>query len=709
MSRRTNRTISLLAVLGWFSLTQAAHTAQPAIEEVLVTGEFRGARLEDSPASISIVSLEDQKAGTVNHLEEILGWLPNVNLASGASRARFVQIRGIGERGQFAEPLNPSVGLVLDGVDMSGIGTAATLFDVQQVEVLRGPQGTLYGANALAGLINVISNDPTESLYSQLRLDGGNYGALGAGLVISGPATADLGYRLSMQKFQDDGFTRNRFLGRDDTNDHDELTLRGKLRWAPSENLTWTAMLGYIDVANGYDAFSLDNDRNSLSDEPGEDEQKSRIGSLRVVWDLSEAVRFQGTLGGAGSDIDYGYDEDWTFDGFDPIGYSSTDRYRRNRDTVSLDARWLSGAEGRLFGDTTDWVVGAYALTQDVDLRRTYTFFSEDFSSDYRVRRYALYGELVGSLTETTQLIFGLRGERHEARYRDSEAVRFDPDDDMLGGRLVLQHDFSGNALFGNTFLANSMGYISISHGYKSGGFNISGTLDPALREYDPESLWNYELGLKGLWLDGRLDLRAALFTMRRKDVQVNTSIILPRPDGSAEFVDYLSNAARGTNSGLEIEATFQPLDRLTLFANVGLLHTEFDNFINSSGEDLDGKPQAHAPDYQFYVGAEFRPAARWFLRLEAEGRDAFYYSDSRRFVGTTAEVRSDSYALWNASAGYDADGWSLKLWGRNLGDNDHRVRGFYFGNDPRDFYTERGFFQLGEPRRYGVTFTWEP
>ena len=108
-------------------------------------------------------------------------------------------------------------------------------------------------------------------------------------------------------------------------------------------------------------------------------------------------------------------------------------------------------------------------------------------------------------------------------------------------------------------------------------------------------------------------------------------------------------------------------------------------------------------------MGAEVRPAARWFLRLEAEGRDAFYYSDSRRFVGTTAEVRSDSYALWNASAGYDADGWSLKLWGRNLGDNDHTVRGFYFGNDPRDFYTERGFFQLGEPRRYGVTFTWEP
>ena len=193
MPRSFVRPLPLLVVIGSICLAPAAGWAQPVLEEVLVTGEFRGESLADSPASISIVSLEDQKAGTVNHLEEILDWLPNVNYASGASRARFVQIRGIGERGQFAEPLNPSVGLVLDGVDMSGIGTAATLFDVQQVEVLRGPQGTLYGANALAGLINVISNDPSETFYSRLRLDGVNYGALGAGLVISGPATPDLG------------------------------------------------------------------------------------------------------------------------------------------------------------------------------------------------------------------------------------------------------------------------------------------------------------------------------------------------------------------------------------------------------------------------------------------------------------------------------------------------------------------------------------
>jgi iron complex outermembrane recepter protein len=668
------------------------------IEEIVVTGELRETPLADSPGSISVISLEQQKAGTVNHLEEILGWLPNVNFASGGGRARFIQVRGIGERGQFAEPLNPSVGLVVDGVDLSGIGTTATLFDVSQVEVLRGPQGTLYGANALAGLIHVTTGDPTEELFARLRLDSGDYGAFGAGAVVSGPLGDTLGYRLAAQRYRDDGFMKNRHLGRRNTDNHDERTVRAKLEWRPADDRSWTFTAARIDADNGYDAFSLDNDRNTLSDEPGRDRQLTHYGSARLRWELSPAVQFQGVLGLAWNETDYGYDEDWTFVGFDPIGYSSTDRYLRDRDTQNLDLRWLSGPEGRLFGGRTDWVLGVYALRQKEDLVRRYTFQAVDFSSRFEFDRIALYGELEHPLGERWRLAMGLRAERHDARYRDSEAVRFSPRDDMLGGRLVLTVDLG----------ADTMGYASITRGYKAGGFNISGTLDPGLREYDPELLWNYELGLKGAWLDGRLAARAAVFTMRRDDVQVDTSITLVRPDGSAEFIDLITNAAEGTNNGLELEATWQVQDALTLFASVGWLDTEFDRFVNTAGEDLSGEPQAHAPSYQFHAGAEYRFAPGWFLRVESEGKDDFYFSNSRRFVANSRDVKSRSYALWHASLGYESDRWSVKAWGRNLGDEDYAVRGFYFGNDPRDFYAARGFRQLGEPRRYGVTLTIE-
>ncbi|MDZ7669748.1 MAG: TonB-dependent receptor [Gammaproteobacteria bacterium] len=666
------------------------------IEEIIVTGELREATLFDSSASISVIDLEDQRSGTVNHLEEILGWVPNVNFASGGGRARFVQMRGIGERGQFEEPLNPSVGLVLDGVDLSGIGVTATLFDVDQVEVLRGPQGTLYGANALAGLINVRSNDPTAEFESRLRLEAGDYGARGVGGVVSGPLSETLGYRIAAQRYQDDGFMKNRFLGRDDVADHDELTIRGKLLWTPQPEQTWTFAAGYVDADNGYDAFSLDNDRTTLSDEPGQDQQQTGYGSVHVTWALNDAVDFVGTFGGSRSDSDYGYDEDWSFEGFHPDGYSSTDRYLRERDSVSLDLRLLSGPDGRLWGDSTDWLVGLYALDQTSDLERQYTFLAEDFTSRFETRRLAAYGELEHAFTKRTRLIFGLRAERHSADYGNSDAVRFSPTDHMLGGRLVLEHDATDSV----------MGYLSATRGYKVGGFNVSGTLDPALREYDPETVWNYEAGLKGTWLDGRLSARGSAFYMQRDDVQVATSITIERDDGSVEFIDLVSNAAEGRNRGLELEVDYRPLAALSLFASLGILDTRFDDFVNNNGEDLGGEAQAHAPDYQFFAGAEYRFAPGWYLRVEAEGKDRFYFSNSNRFVPDPDDVRSDAYELWNASVGYEAAHWKLKLWGRNLTDEAYAVRGFYFGNDPRTGYEPNGWFQFGEPRRYGVTVT---
>lgn len=701
MKARSSVLSSTPVTLAW--LTGAVLAAPGAglgasgpVEEIVVTGELREATLADSASSISVVRLEDLRSGTVNHLEEVLGWVPNVNYASGGARARFVQIRGIGERGQFAEPLNPSVGLVLDGVDLTGVGVTATLFDVEQVEVLRGPQGTIYGANALAGLINVRSGDPTDAFYGKLRLEGGNYDARGVGAVLAGPVTDELGYRVAVQQYRDDGFIDNIHLDRDDTNDHDELTVRGKLQWTPRDDQTWTFSAGFVDADNGYDAFSLDNDRRTRSDRPGRDAQETGYGSVRLDWAVNDAVELVGTLGGSSSDSDYGYDEDWTFEGFHPDGYASTDRYLRQRDTVSMDVRLLSGPAGGLLNGRLDWVVGVYGLTQDADLEREYTFLPETFTSRFEVNRLAAYGELEYEIDLRTRVIAGLRAERHSADYRNSDGVTFDPVDPLFGGRLVLERDLG----------AAAMGYLSVTRGYKVGGFNISGTLDPGLREYDPEALWNYEAGLKGVWLDGALSLRGALFTMRRDDVQVDTSITIERGDGSVEFIDLVSNAAQGTNTGLELEVDYRPVDSLSLFASLGLLDTEFQDFVNSNGEDLDGEAQAHAPEYQFFAGAEYRFADGWYARVEAQGRDAFYFSNSNRVVPDPDDIESDAYELFNASVGYEAQNWSVKLWGRNLTDEEYAVRGFYFGNDPRTGYESNGWIQLGEPRRYGLTVT---
>ena len=665
----------------------AANSGGPEMEEVIVYGELRNQSIDTTSLSVTVIDPEGTRLTAVNHLEEVLGWIPNVNSSSGGSRARFLQIRGIGERGQFAEPLNSSVGLLLDGVDLSGIGTVASTYDVEQIEVFRGPQGTLYGANALAGIVNQVTNNPTKELYSRLDLDVGNFDALGIGGVISGPFSERVAGRLAVRHFSSDGFLDNDFLGVEDTNERDELTVRGKLLFEASEDTELLLTAGLVDIDNGYDAFSLDNDRTTLSDEPGFDRQETIYGSLQVKHQLESGRRIEGYVAHADSDIDYSFDEDWTFTGFDPIGYTSTDRYQRDRQTTSLDVRVLSDSALTLFGHNADWVAGVFGLTQDVDLQRTYTFLEEDFFSDVGLDRYSAYGEFGLQLNDAVRVAVGLRLERLEVDYADSFGADFDSSDTTLGGRAVIEY----------TTQANNLIYGTVSRGYKSGGANTSGTLPEELREFDLEELWNIEVGFKGSFADGNGSVRASAFLMLRDDVQSSASLVLTRDDGSSEFIDFISNVPEGRNYGLEVEAQYAVNEQLALFASVGLLETEFDDFVNAAGNDLSDRDQAQAPNYQFFVGFEYAPIANWFARVELEGRDAFFFSDSHN-------ERSEAYELLHASIGYEGDLWHAKLWARNLTDQDTFVRGFQFGNDPRDFYTTREFTQLGEPRRVGLS-----
>ncbi|MFL6870880.1 MAG: TonB-dependent receptor [Candidatus Azotimanducaceae bacterium] len=674
-------------ILGLVVPLCAANAYAEMIEEVVVTAELRAVALSEAAGSISLLTPDD-RADVVNHLEEVLAQAVNVNIASGASRARFVQMRGIGERGQFAEPLNASVGLQIDGVDFSGIGTAATLFDVSQIEVLRGPQGTLYGANALAGLINVVTPASAKDWQSRAQFDLGNYGAQGVGAVISGPLNDTVGIRFSARKYRDDGFIDNVFLPSKSTDNHDESTVRLKLD-GRSASLAWQLAAGVVDVANGYDAFSLDNNRQTRSDQPGADEQTSRYLSARFEVNDLDWAQLIAAAGYTSSDVRYGYDEDWTYVGFHPYGYSSTDNYDREVKTVNLDLRWLSKGASK---DVPNWVVGIYLLDRDADLVRDYTWLEQSFTSRFALERRAVYGEFSLPMSELWTVSVGARAEIHQADYDDNAGVRFLPEDNLFGSRLKLERHFADNGL----------GYLSFSQGYKSGGFNTSGTLDADLRLFEPETLWNFEVGYKAKILQERGEIRLALFHMARADVQIATSIVRVRADGSSEFIEFTGNAASGVNQGLEAEIDLTFSERLLVSAGLGLLKTEYRDYVDAAGNNLDGREQAHAPGYQAHLTGRYEISERWFASLALEAKDGYYFSDSH-------SAEADSYALVNAAIGYRVGRYSARLWGRNLTDADYPVRGFYFGNDPRNGYTDTTWTQLGAPRQVGlsVALTW--
>src|ERR1700742_666067 len=237
-----------------FSLRANSADNQP-LDEIVVTATLRSVPLEELPGSASVLTETALRDAGQQHFEDVLPLVPNLNWAGDTSRPRYFQIRGIGELQQYQGAPNPSVGFLIDDIDFSGLGSAATLFDVDRIEVLRGPQGTLYGANALAGLIYVKSADPSTTFGGRAEVDVGDYRENSYGAVITGPVSAlDSAFRLAVQRYTSDGFYHNAYLGRSDTDNRDELTVRGKWLYEPSDewHVNLTALRAQID--NGYDA-----------------------------------------------------------------------------------------------------------------------------------------------------------------------------------------------------------------------------------------------------------------------------------------------------------------------------------------------------------------------------------------------------------------------------------------------------------------------
>lgn len=651
-----------------------------------VQADFRQTDVQQLPEAVTVVDRQQIEARSAEHLEQILSFAPNVNFSSGSSRGRFYQIRGIGERSQFIDPVNPSVGLVIDGIDMTGLGAAATLFDVQQVEILRGPQGTRFGANALAGMININSAAPTKAREGYVRGKLGNYNSYGLGGALSGGLSDNVQGRIAVQGFQSDGYMENDFLQRDDTQNIDEQLVRARLAWQPDAMTDVGLTYLYANINNGYDAFTFDNSRTSLADEPGKDTQQTHALALNVQRQLNNAVILQTTLTGSRSEAVYSYDEDWAFVGIHPDEYSSFDEYERDFDRYSWDVRLLSGPSGQIFGGSTDWVAGVYHMRRDESLRRNYTYAAGQYRSDLNVDSTSVYGELSTALSTNTTLTYGVRAEHWKNDFNDSNAIADKTDETLWGGKVTLE-----------TLLAlDHVGYASVARGYKAGGVNTDPDIDEANRTFDTEFNNTLELGIKSALLANTLRTRVAAFYIQRKDQQVKSSYAIQNPDNSLTFQDYLANAAEGRNYGLELESDWDISDRLNWAFSYGWLRTEFVDYVyqTNDGEfNKNGRAQAHAPRYSVATALAYALTNALSLRIETEAKDAFYFSDSH-------DEKASSFVLWHARVSYQQPRYELALSGRNLTNQDTETRGFGgFGNDPRNGYAESRYVQLGDPR----------
>ena len=697
------KTIKTYFFLFFFSINLISED----IEEVIVQGNWRETRLVEEDSSVLVLSSKETQSAPIKHFENLSYLIPNLNFAASDSRARHFQIRGIGERSGYERTPNSAVGFLVDDIDYSGQGGIATTFDVDQIEVHRGPQGSRIGSSAMAGLIYIKTKEPTKEFEGVSEITTGAYGTRNVGIAFGGSAqddNEDFTYRIALRKDYSDGFRKNLYSGRSDASKKDESTFRLKANWEINSESTIKFLMTQIDLDDPADIWTIDGSLNTLSDRPGMDSQKTDAYGIKFFHE-TDNFEFQSLTSVTDTNVVLSYDADWGNPATHaPYIYDYFSETQRKRETFSQEFRFLSNLADLDVNKRSEWVLGLHFFeSKETNLKNDdgiygdpldpYSpYISESSStSKFSVDNFSIFGNLNYLINDSTTFSLGARWEDSESTYSDSFGESLNPSDKISGGKISI-----------NKILKQDTNiFISIARGYNQGGFNLNLGLDPnsinSNLYYDPEFLTNYEIGLNSKIENLNMNLAAVIFHSDRKDQQVLISTQVDPTDPNT-FTFLTQNAAEGTNNGIELEIDFQLSDNLDIFINFGLLKTQIKNW--KSRPDLQGRAQAHAPEKSYAIGFNWNLTEQSNLSFDVVGKSSFYYSDSHN-------NRSKSYFLTNLSYSYFSGQWTYSLWGRNIFDEYYSTRGFYFGNEAPNFI-DTLYERHGDPRHMGVTVRYD-
>lgn len=700
-TRITSITLALTALAVARAQTAGAPAADAPpvkLEPLRVTADLWQSPLAQIPASVSVYDADALRTGVVRHFGDLVDQIPNLTYTGGTSRPRYFQIRGIGENSQFeGETPDSAVRFLVDDFDFTGLGTVASTFDVQQVEVLRGPQAGAFGANAAGGLVRLVTNAPTPVWTGSAEATVGGDDLRRGAFAIGGPLLAaqpeELMARLAVQQTRADGFRRN-VTRNADTNARDETTARLRLTWNPNDLWRWDAALFAADFDNGYDEFALDNNgRLTYSDQPGRDEQRSLAGSLRGTYRGLDGARLTTVTSVARTRSRYAYDDDWTAASY--MGFSDL---HRSRWVVNQELR-LDSEPGHALSAIDRWTAGVFY--SDVGEWTRYT--DEDpwdlrgLKTTYRAKNAALFGQVQHDLSPATRLIVGLRTERIKlsgdglktryekwsGNWRAPVTVQPAFRDTLFGGKITLEHDLD----------AHTLAFASLTRGYKAGGINVDARIDVGADPltYGTETLWNWEAGLRGNWLERRLTGEVTAFYLARRHTQVRDSAGF---GGNYRF--FTDNGDDAHVTGLEAAGAYALARDWTVRGSLALMRSELDRFTLANGNPGGGRDLANTPHYGYTLGTRYGAAAGFFASAELVGRAEQFDSNNQN------EARR-AFHVVNASLGYAWREWTLTLWAKNLLDETYDKRVYFFGNADPD-YIETRYEDRADPRQIGVT-----
>lgn len=651
---------------------QVAAQPEEGEEEVVVTAQKRPERPQDIPASLTVLPRQELEDARVNSVRNIAVNTPNFYSTIGDRAFNFQGIRGLNNSNFLVRDV---LGFYVDDVPYENIHQFVTgeLFDLERVEVLRGPQNTLYGRSAQGGVVNIISRPPTNSPEGRIVAGYGNYNQRQVQLSLSDAIVPDkLRFRLAGAYNARDGFTRNTLLN-EDANPSSSLAGRANLLWTPSKE--WTISLNATGAQNQDGDFVSvpSTQRDPFRVERnirGSTDLSSNTQSLKIAYD---GPAFRATSITSRNAIQWNYlsDGDYTADdllrsqsSIDSTILSQEIRFQSPKTAERF--RWLLGGyfQSRNLDidpqSTTTTPLGAAAFGGDVGTVGTIAKFDQT--------TYAIFGQIDFKLSDPLTLTTGLRYELNRETLNRTPFSQ-SPDSTITPNGLVLVDSKTADSAvipkfaLEYRFSPNVSVYGSATRGYRPGTQNyISASLD-TLR-VRPEKSWNYELGLKSSWFNNRLSANLALFSNTLTDYQV----VLAGPDG---FFRDISNAKVRTQ-GIELEVIANLMKGLDLRAGFGYTDAKFTDYRNPfTGESFNGNKLIYAPDYTYNLALQYRnPGGGIFSRVELQGFGTVFFD-------TANTTQQNPFALVNAQIGYEWKNYGIYLFVNNLFDKTYIVNSF--------------------------------
>ena len=712
------------------------------IEELVVTARKREEGLQEVPMAVSALDGELIQDFNIQNVEGLYGRVPGlyfttVGGASLQSDFQYLQIRGVG----FNGGLEPAVGVFVDGMYMPQVGFDLGFLDVERIEVLRGPQGTLFGRNTQAGALNIVTRQRTKEVAGRLEAELAEFGTMRGRAALTGPLRDRVFAGLYLQYATTDGFADGVTTGQE-FGSGDEVTTRFNLRFEVTDQLRINLVADmskrdYLDAA-GLVVLDGSEDYEVLADQDTDDSKETLGGQLNIEWDVAENITLTSLTGlrTAESAISYDPDSrpsDRTSVTFGPITQSTSmptvPIHVAPRPITLSGVTHDTGIDQEFFSQELraagvagqfDWLVGGYYFDQSIRQTRAFDigpgipffplYIRENFTEDRD--GYAVFGQASYSW-ERFEATFG-------ARYSDENVEK--------GGQRVLNifdavifafptdgetsyDNFSTMASVSYSYSDQGLVYFTYAEGWKAGGINRFPSRDNAILPYDAEESTNLELGLKSTWLDNRLTANLAVFNVDIQGQQVLT--VVPDPQGATP-VTIIDNAADSTSKGLELELTAQFTQGFSLQFSYSTAKTKFDEFWLNDGAgvpqvDKKGDPFQFVPEKMLSATLGYSaPLATTGLLIEAmltfSEVDGYPVPDSSLGAPLGAELYNKGYDRWDARATLRGEDWRLTLYVDNLRDS------FDYNNISSDLFlpaaNELRFVSALEPRQVGLIFS---